>query len=99
MLFRSTSAVEWASGEEVGVIGGYDEGNFGPNDNITREQMATMLFRYAKYKSLDTTHINDLKEFPDAGNVTEFALEAMQCRTSSCLSAVTSQRRCQSIRC
>lgn len=73
-----TSAVEWASGEEVGVIGGYDEGNFGPNDNITREQMATMLFRYAKYKSLDTTHINDLKEFPDAGNVTEFALEAMQ---------------------
>lgn len=73
-----TAAVEWASGEEVGVIGGYDEGRFGPNDNITREQMAAMLFRYAKYKNLDTTHINDLKEFPDACNVTEFALEAMQ---------------------
>lgn len=73
-----TTAVEWASGEEVGVISGYDEGKFGPNDNITREQMATMLFRYAKYKDLDTTHINDLKEFPDADRVTEFALEAMQ---------------------
>ncbi len=73
-----TSAVEWASGEDVGVIGGYDEGNFGPNDNITREQMATMLYRYAKYKNLDITHTDDLETFPDAGSVTEFASEAMQ---------------------
>lgn len=34
----------------MAVITGYEEGNFGPDDMITREQMATMLYRYAEYK-------------------------------------------------
>ena len=42
-----TKPVLWASQDEVAVITGYEEGNFGPDDMITREQMATMLYRYA----------------------------------------------------
>lgn len=73
-----TTPVLWASGSDVGVITGYDNGKFGPGDNITREQLVTMLYRYAKYRKLDMTHSNDLSTFPDAGSVTEFAFDAMK---------------------
>ena len=40
-----TEAIRWATSR--GIVGGYGNGMFGPNDNITREQLAVMLWRYA----------------------------------------------------
>lgn len=71
-----SNPVIWA--KDTGVVGGYDNGNFGPNDNMNREQLATMMFRYAKYKGYDITARADLGAFPDAANVNTFAKEAMQ---------------------
>ncbi len=70
-----TKPVLWASSEDI--IKGYAEGTFGPDDNITREQMAVMMYRYAKFKGLDTSAKGDLTVFPDGSDVSEFAEEAM----------------------
>ena len=70
-----TNAIIWAKGTEI--VGGYADGNFGPDDYMNREQLATMMYRYAKYKGYDVDDSADLSEFPDAGNVTEFAQTAM----------------------
>lgn len=72
-----TFPVLWAAQENVKIIEGYENGNFGPNDAITREQLATMLFRYANYLNLDTTTAADLGSYPDASSVTDFAKDAM----------------------
>lgn len=74
--FYSTPAM-WAHG--TGVISGYDNGRFGPADDITREQMAVMMFRYASYLQLDTSARADLYSlFPDADRVSGFAQEAVE---------------------
>ena len=73
-----TNAVMWASANDIKVINGYEDGSFGPNDNITREQMAVMLYRYAKYKEYDTKDTDDLSGFEDAAKVSSFAKDAMQ---------------------
>lgn len=70
-----TDAVAWAA--ENAVVNGIGNGKFGPNGNITREQMATILFRYAQKKGLDTSKRGDLNGFPDAGNVSSYASEAI----------------------
>ena len=67
------SAVAWAS--ENGIITGYtDSGKFGPNDNINREQMATILYRYDGSPEVD---LSSYAGFPDAGNVNGFAQNGM----------------------
>ena len=72
-----TEAVMWASNE--GIVNGYgDTGLFGSDDNITREQMALMMHRYAEYKGSDTGTSGDLSEYKDASEVSEYAKEAMQ---------------------
>ncbi len=72
-----SDAVIWAA--ENGIVTGYtDTGLFGPNDPITREQMAAMMFRYANYKKLDTTARESLSSFPDGDTVQEFAIDAVQ---------------------
>ncbi|MEE1196569.1 MAG: S-layer homology domain-containing protein [Lachnospiraceae bacterium] len=71
-----TNAVIWAS--ENGIITGYTHnGYFGPADDITREQMATMLYRYAKYKEYDINTLADLSSYPDHELVSEFAQNGM----------------------
>ena len=71
-----TDAILWAN--EAGVVGGYtDTGKFGPGDNINREQMAVMMYRYANYLGYDTSARADISKYTDAGNVNEFAKEAM----------------------
>lgn len=73
--FYSIPAV-WA--RQSNVITGYDNGKFGALDLLTREQLATMLYRYAKSEGYDTSMKADLSRFPDAKNVSSFAREAMQ---------------------
>lgn len=71
-----TEAVLWAA--ENGIVTGYTHnGYFGPGDEITREQMATMLYRYAKFKEYDVSATADISGYPDAANVSEFAKEGM----------------------
>lgn len=74
-----TGAVGWAS--QNGIVSGYGEGaegRFGPNDSITREQLAAILYRYAGKKGLDTTVRGDLGGFVDAGSVSDYAVEPLR---------------------
>lgn len=71
-----TEPVLWAS--SVGVVNGYNSGNFGPANDILREQMAVMMFNYAKYKGYDTSARADLSKYPDAKSVSSYASEAMK---------------------
>lgn len=63
-----TDAVIWAY--QNGIVSGYGDGTFGPNDKITREQMAVILKGYADFKGIDTSKMADLSDFPDCGKVT-----------------------------
>lgn len=74
-----TNAVLWASQDDVGIITGYEDGNFGPADEMTREQMVVMMRRYAKYKggyNYDKTA--DISGFEDVAKVSEFSAEAVK---------------------
>lgn len=70
-----TNAVAWASANNI--MGGYGNGKFGPNDPITREQMATTLYRYAQYKEYNTTITGDVSVFSDGGKVSSYAVDAV----------------------
>ena len=66
-----TNAVIWAA--ENGIVKGVNTTTFAPNDQITREQIATILFRYAKAEKVE----GKLAGFPDAGKVSDYAADAM----------------------
>ena len=69
-------AVIWANQNKI-ITGYTDSGLFGPADPITREQMATIMYRYANYKKWDVTKSADLSTFPDASSVSAYAKDAM----------------------
>jgi hypothetical protein len=73
-----TKAITWA--QQNKIVEGYNETTFGPNDNITREQMAAILYRYAKYKGYDVSVGEDtnILSYEDALEVSEYAITAMQ---------------------
>ena len=71
-----SDAVEWAT--DNGVVNGYGGGKFGPMDPITREQMAAILWRYAKYQGCDVSETTDIDNFYDAEDVSNYAVPAMQ---------------------
>lgn len=68
--------VAWAS--EHGIIQGYNSNVFGPNDNVTREQMALMIYRYADYQGMDTTGRAGLTRFTDGAQTSEWAKDALE---------------------
>ena len=68
-------AVKWA--EKSGVVHGYDTGKFGPNNNISREQLATILNNYAKYKKKDTKAQADLTKYADNKKISSYAREGI----------------------
>ncbi len=70
-----SNAVAWAA--EKRIVTGYDNGNFGPNDMITREQLATMLYRYAAYKAYSTSAQTSLAAYTDADAISGYAQSAM----------------------
>ena len=71
-------AVAWAAG--AGVAEGCGDGKFAPTEDITREQFATILFRYAKYKGYDVSVGEDTNvlSYNDAFDVSEWAMPAIQ---------------------
>lgn len=67
-------AVSWAS--RNGIVNGVSKTEFAPQRNITREQMATIMFRYAKTKGIDTT-TEKVKSYTDADEISSYATEAV----------------------
>lgn len=70
------NVVTWAA--ENGIVVGYGGGLFGPEDNITREQFAAILYRYAQAKGYGTTASFDLSAYGDVSDVSAWAISAMQ---------------------
>ena len=71
-----TDAITWTA--ENGIFLGYGNNKVGPNDSITREQLAAIFFRYADYKGCDMTAKGELDKFRDAGKISDYARAAMQ---------------------
>lgn len=69
-------AVAWAS--DKGIVAGYSETQFGPEDTITREQLAVILNRYATHKGYNTSKTADLAAFQDADQISEWARVPVQ---------------------
>ena len=70
------NAVAWANAN--GIVSGYGSGKFGPNDKVTREQLAAILYRYAQYKKYDVSGANSLDGYADAQSVSSYAVPALQ---------------------
>lgn len=71
-----TDAICWAA--DKGIVNGTDVDKFSPNDKVTREQMVTILFRYATYKASASKERAALTAFADGKAVSKYAEEAMQ---------------------
>lgn len=70
-----SQAVLWA--ERRGIVSGYSDERFGPNDPITREQMAAILYNYTEYAGVDTSARADLSGYSDASEVSGWASDAL----------------------
>lgn len=71
-----TEAISWASG--AGIVSGNGEGKFDPNGNLTREQMASILYRYSEMKGWNTSSAANLDAFADGAKTSSWAVRAMQ---------------------
>lgn len=69
------SPVAWAAAN--GVVSGYDADTFGPNDPVTREQLAVILYSYAKLKGYDVSAEAGLSAYADAGQISAYAVGAV----------------------
>ena len=70
-----TDAVAWAA--QNGIVNGVSGTQFAPGDDITREQLAVILYRYATYQGYDVSQRADLSGFVDAGTISTYAQEAL----------------------
>lgn len=70
-----SQAIAWAA--ENRIVTGYSAADFGPDDSITREQLATILCRYAAYKKYDVSGKADLGAFTDSGDISGFAADSL----------------------
>ena len=69
-------AINWAAAH--GIVGGYSRTQFGPNDSITREQLATILYRYSSYKGFDVSGESTLSAYNDVAEINDYAMKAMR---------------------
>ena len=69
------NAVIWAKQNDI--VNGVSETEFAPNDNITREQIAAILYRYAIYKGMDAVNLSENLGFEDADEISEYAISAL----------------------
>ena len=74
-------AVAWANAN--GVVYGTSETAFSPDGNITREQMAAMMRRYASFKKIDVTATTDLSGYTDAATISSWAIDDMKWAVAS----------------
>ena len=76
------SATHWAAkpiawAEQTGVVDGYEDGTFCPENAVTRQEFAQMMYNYATYKGYDLSAKGDLSQFSDGDSVQEWAIPAM----------------------
>lgn len=69
------AGVTWAAANDI--VSGYSDGRFGPEDVMTREQTAAVFYRYARYKGYDLSDGADLSAFVDAGDIHDWAVDAL----------------------
>lgn len=69
-------AVNWAYAN--GIVNGYDEKSFGPEDDITREQLATIIYKYAVYKKYDVSEKASLDRYEDVNSISDYAIPALE---------------------
>lgn len=70
-----TESILWASANHL--VSGYGKNQFGPEDGITREQLAVVLLRYSQYKNYDTGKTADLSRFADGEQISSWAAPAL----------------------
>ena len=68
-------AITWA--QKTGVVDGYEDNTFRPENNVTRQEFAQMMYNYAAYKDYDLSAKGDLSQFTDGDSVQEWAVTAM----------------------
>ena len=68
-------AVAWA--EQIGIVNGFDETRFGPDQDITREQLVSIIYRYAAYLQMDVSARTDLTQYADCGDISGYAKESV----------------------
>ena len=78
-----TKATKWFApaviwGAKNDIVAGIGNGKFGVGQNVTREQMASFFFRYANYAKADTSAADDLAAFPDKGDTSKWAVDAVK---------------------
>ena len=71
-----SDAVAWAATN--GIVSGISENKFAPNEDITREQMALIIYRFAKMQGFDVSDAADLSNFADTHEVSDWALDAIR---------------------
>ena len=71
-----TDAVAWAA--ENNIVSGVSENKFAPNEDITREQMALIIYRFAKMQGYDVEDSADLSQFADTDDISDWALDAIR---------------------
>ena len=84
-----SDAVAWASSN--GIVSGVSENKFAPNEDITREQMALIIYRYAKMQGFDVSESSTLESFTDTRDVSAWALDAIKWANSVTLVNGTSE--------
>ncbi len=76
-----SEAVIWAS--ENGIVNGYEDNTFKPMNNVSREEMAAMLMRYAEFKQIDVSATKDISGYQDAAKVSSWAQQNMSWANSA----------------
>ena len=71
----AVDAITWAAQNDI--VAGIGGGLYDPDSNVTREQFAVMLYKYARFKGCDLTATGDLTQFPDAGSISSWAETAL----------------------
>ncbi|MBQ2819514.1 MAG: InlB B-repeat-containing protein, partial [Clostridia bacterium] len=71
-----TDAIAWAA--DNGIVRGYDTGDYKPDRDISRQELAVILYRYAAFKGMDTSARADLSAFGDTDSVSAWAKDAVQ---------------------
>lgn len=69
-------AVAWATAN--GIVNGYSNTEFAPNDMVSREQLAAILYRYAKFKGFDVSATAELNAFSDYNQISDYAVDSIQ---------------------
>ena len=71
----AVDAITWAAQNDI--VAGIGGNLYDPDSNVTREQFAVMLYKYARFKGYDLTATGDLTRFPDAGSISSWAETAL----------------------